>query len=414
MKLKVVLGQGQTTWTLKPERKYVVFGGGGDCDITLPQAQPGDIADRHVAFSFNTAESTWYIEDLGSTGGTYIDDRPISRFPILQQTQIAIANKVFLFATPIPLVSTEPNTSQSPSQKTYSSVQTSIQQPVQPPVYPPIQSSFQTELGSTSAAYSNVPQTQQNYREAAKPTARSFQEVLEWREYVEVQVAKHGGDSLLRRMSTRFYLGTGLRNTPWIKGYLGVADEGDQKGANFKAFDGYIIPNFQGNAKEVATGIAQQLHQLKQYEDTDCYVINLTDAHIVDSATQSFTGIELFPVKRGGIADWRKFCVVSYHRTKTYLLVENYGTDLFVSWITRFEPIPTAIIPVLWMGLAICIGFSIGNFLLALFPIAIWSLVYLLLPLVMSMSGILPKKANAMLFLALIFLVMLLFFNLII
>jgi len=305
MKLKVVLGQGQTTWTLKPEQKYIVFGGCGDCDITLPQAQPGDIDDRHIAFSFNTAESTWYIEDLNSTSGTYIGNRPITRSAILQQTQIAIANKVFLFATPI-----------SPASMTATTVQpTSNIQP--PPVY--------------GAPPQTAPMPVDTYR------PRSYEapiKVLTWSEFVENQVRK--GDNWFDRVAIRFFMVTGLRNTPWISLNDGCG------------LDGYIIPDFKEPATKIASGIEANLGQLRQYEDTDCNVVLLTDAHLVGEIPDAMLAL---PLKRGGKKDFRRFFVVSHHRIRTYVVVDNYGTDLFVGRITRFEAQLNGAVPFIFIVL---------------------------------------------------------------
>jgi hypothetical protein len=307
MKLKVTLGQGQATWTLKPDRKYV-FGSGSDCDVTLPQAQFGDVADHHLAFSFDTSENTWYVEDLGSSGGTYIENLPVSRSPILKQTRIAIANKVLLFAAPLTVASTSQNT-------------TTIQSP---PIQPP-------------PVYGFPPQTPPpaSRETFGSPVGRPYSsplKVLSWAEYVEKQVNKVS--NWFDQVAIRFFMVTGLRNTPWIS-----LNEGS-------GLDGYIIPNFKESAERVSVEIEANLDRLRQYEDTDCNVVLLTDAHIAWETPDAMLAL---PLKRGGRKDFRRFCIVSHHRIRTYVVVDNYGTDLFVGRITRFEAQLSGLVPIIWM-----------------------------------------------------------------
>lgn len=344
MRLKLVLEQTNQSWTLNPTREYII-GSGSDCDIALPYVSV--VASRHLKLGFNQLTNTWHAQDLGSSTGTFVDNQPISDYPIRSQTKLGIAGGVFLLATPEGLAVATP----LPRRPEH-----------------------------------NIPPTYGSARvqPAPAPTQRfGSLEVLSWREYVERQM--DNAPDWFGRVTTRFALATGFRNTPWIRAY-------GQTG--FNAFDGYVIPNFQEPADKVMLAIAKQLGQLQQYEGTDCWISELTDAHIVDSATQAFLGPELFPIHRGGKADYRKFCVVSYHRVRTYLLAENYGPDLFVSWITRFEPEPSPVLPRLI--------FIIGVFFWGL--LIIWLIIYLLVPKIMLDTKILPKKSNAKL---VIFLVML-------
>ncbi len=340
MRLKLKLEQTGQTWTLQPQREYIV-GSGSDCDISVPYVNIVD--SRHLKLSFNQFTNTWHVCDLNTTNLTLVDNQRITDRPITAQTRIAIANQVLFVATP---------------------------------------------EGAASPA--QTPKSGAGIRS-------SEQKVLTWKEYVDKQVKRQPAGSF-SAFAARFYLITGLRNTPWVRTY-------GQTG--FNAFDGYIIPNFNGSAKTVAEGIEEKLTKMTQYEDTNCYVAELTDAHIADSATQGFLGVELFPIRRsmGGKRDYRRFCILSYHRVRTYLLVENYGSDLFVSWVTRFEPDPTPVVPGLWLVLAICITLillavskgDVAAMGISLVPVVIWSLIYVLTPVLMQRVGILPKKSNAQL-----------------
>jgi FHA domain len=344
MRLKLVLEQTNQSWTLNPTREYII-GSGSDCDIALPYVSV--VASRHLKLSFNQLTNIWHAQDLGSANGTFVDNQPISDYPIRSDTKIAIAGGIFLLAAPEGLTPATP-----------------------PPVQP---------------QYGNY-KTQSYYSVQRSAPTNKFGslEVLTWGEYVERQMDK--APDWFGRITTRFALATGFRNTPWIRA-------SGQTG--FNAFDGYVIPDFKEPADKVALAIAEKLGKLKQYENTDCWISELTDAHIVDSETQKFSGIELFPIHRGGKADYRKFCVVSYHRVRTYLLVENYGSDLFVSWVTRFEPNPTSI----WARLTFVIS------LISLSPLIIWSLLYIAVPVLMLKNNILPKKANAKFTIFLVFLI---------
>jgi hypothetical protein len=77
--------------------------------------------------------------------------------------------------------------------------------------------------------------------------------------------------------------------------------------------------------------------------------------------------------------------------------VENYGTDLFVGWITRFEPIPTSLLPLMWLILLIIISFGLiatTNNVIAIIPVGLWFIYYCGIPFLIRKWNILPKKAN--------------------
>ncbi|RAM53235.1 MAG: hypothetical protein C6Y22_01810 [Hapalosiphonaceae cyanobacterium JJU2] len=384
MKLSLLLEQTGQSWTITPSREYVV-GSGKDCDIYLPNNN--FVSTHHLKLSFNQQSNTWHVLDLGSSHGTFVNNQPITDYPIQIQTRIAMAGGIVLVATPEVLPGT--------TQPAYTSPPRIYSSPPQPTYPPP----FQQPVGG-NPSYSL--------------------QMLTWKEYVEQQVKL--SSNFFTRIATRFSLVTGFRNTPWVRGFEGY---NNGAGNNFNAFDGYILPDFQESAETVAIAIEEKIGQMKQYEDTDCYLTRLTDAHIVDSGKQSFLGIELFPIFRGRWprADYRKFCVASYHRVRTYLLVENYGSDLFVSWITRFEPQPTIIPMILLFILACFLTFllllqsispvPLVQILMIIMPLFIWCEIYLMVPAIMQSIGILPKKANAILVMVLLILVTLIVFSVI-
>jgi hypothetical protein len=218
---------------------------------------------------------------------------------------------------------------------------------------------------------------------------------LSWRDYVNRQLKnkEYGPEKL----ATWFHMTTGLRNTPWVKSYSSEKDAG-----NFNSFEGYIIPNFKGSVEKVIGAVERELGKAAVYQDTDCYVAKLTDAHIANTLDQGLLKPEFFPIHRGSQpfpkGDYRRFCVTAYHRVRTYLLVEKYGTDLFVSWITRYEPENSFIPMILWLILAFFLSLSslaTGSAPLFLLPLVLWTEYFLLTPMIMQSAGILPNGANA-------------------
>lgn len=364
MKLKLQREGTVESWTLKPTRSYTI-GKGADCDIVLEGAM--GIAERHLQLSYNSAANGWVARDLNSGYSTTFNNQVMAHCSIVAPTRISLAGNLLLVATPETLAVTSPPPSLSPT--------------------PPYQA-------SSSPSPQQFPTTTLGWDRGTVQKKHSFSSsVLSWSQYVEAQLDSQGLADF-SRFAARFHIITGFRNTPWLRAY------GEQAN-NFNAFDGYIIPNFKGSAREVASKIEQNLGQLEKYKDTNCFVVKLTDAHIADSATQSFLGVEFFPIIRSHThnrADYRQFCVVSYHHVKTYLLVENYGEDLFVGWISRYEPYPTSgrIVFTLLLALILILPLlATGNLFIIITPILIWSEIYLMTPAIMNNLGIVPKKANA-------------------
>ena len=357
---------------LQPSREYLI-GSGQECDVQIPESDR--ISRKHLKLSFDALSNIWNIQDLSGSGSAVMDNQTITYAPIRKTAWVKIADTVILTLTP------------------------EAEAVAAPTMYSP--------SASPSATYSTNTVRNDGFREIVAPSQHSLGtiqpdsslRVLSWNQYVREQVAQHEG---ITKIATRFALLTGLRNTPWVRRY-------GQTG--FESFDGYIIPNFKGDVETVVATIEQQIGQLQQYEDTDCYVANLTDAHIADSATQKFLGVEFFPIRRDrsgkqlSRGDYRRFCVVAYHRVRSYLLIEKYGSDLFVSWITRYEPQPTPVLITLWLllaGFATLMMLGTGNVGLFIMPSLIWLEIYWLVPNFMENMDILPKRANARLLIGLI------------
>ncbi|MBW4630878.1 MAG: FHA domain-containing protein [Iphinoe sp. HA4291-MV1] len=365
MNLNLFLEQTGQSWTLRPNREYIV-GSGNDCDIPLSNVNV--VSAHHLKFIFHQPSNSWHVSDLGSSNGVFINNQRITDYPIQIQTRIAIAGGIFLVATPEEVrqvqsaIPTPPfYVPDPPPPNTFNQAQGFSPQPFQPPV----------------------------------PVTSSSLRVLTWGEYVESQVFK--AKSWWDQIAVRYFLTTGLRNTPWI------------------TFDGYIIPNFKESAEKIAVGIEANLNQLKRYEDTDCQVVLLTDAHLIDTSRAVFSGIELLALKRANRRDFRRFCVVYHHRIRTYVIVDNYGPDLFIGRLTRFESQPDGFIPVVILAVAILIalfmssafsplsatlsssGSQLTVFLWVLIIITgLWTANYLAVPWLMQRFRILPKPSNTM------------------
>jgi FHA domain len=404
MKLELSLENTNNSWPLTPDRVYIA-GSDTTCDLTLPVSE--NVRPKHLKFAFDKSNNCWSVEDLSGRRGTIVNNALVAISLLRGVSRIVISDSVVIIATPefatapaavapvVPIPAVAP-TLVAPTNQPAPNVY------MQPNAYmPPNPNTY--NAGYEVTPINNVSPSPVVRSDVSSGVSRASVEelrVLSWPQYVEKQSSEYGKKGLPSRWNVNFALKTGLRNTPWMK-----------------KVDGYIIPDFKGSVENVSFEIEKKLGLLRQYEGTDCYVSSLTDAHLANSETQSFLGIELFPVIRSrenNQADYRRFCVTAYHRVRTYLLVEKYGEDLFVSWITRFEPMPTPAVMVLWLVFA-CIltlvliistlslksGFV--GLLISILPILLWWEFYSLLPTAMSSLGILPKKSNARLITGLIF-----------
>jgi len=74
-RLVLVEGNGPPSVDLVPPETLI--GRDEGCHITIPDAS---VSHRHARVYHSDGE--WYVEDLGSTNGTYVNDRPLTR-PVL-------------------------------------------------------------------------------------------------------------------------------------------------------------------------------------------------------------------------------------------------------------------------------------------------------------------------------------------
>jgi hypothetical protein len=364
MKLKLVAEQTGQSWTLKPKRDYII-GSDSDCDINIER--PDVVSSKHLKISFNPTINTWYLYDLGSATGTFVNQQRVNDCPINSQTRIGLGNNYFLTAAPELATVAQASTAHN---STFTNDGYG-------------HNSYNNGLNGGTTAYQQ-PSHRNNL-------SSSSLKVLSWKKFVKQQIEKES--SLIDRFSTWFAMITGFRKLEWIIN------------------DSYIIPDFKGSKDRVLFEIQNQVSTLAKYQDTDCYTSQLTDAHICDDFHNSGAGF--FPIKRGvgknKKSDYRDFTVTSYNRVRNYLLVEEYGTDLFISWITRFEPeaestsITSSLGIILLIDLILIIASAasdgFGGFIAGLFWAAylifFWCQIFVLAPLVMVFLKILPKKQNA-------------------
>lgn len=74
--------------------KEVVVGRGADCDI---QVDRDSVSRRHARFVLD--DEYWYVEDLGSTNGTYVNDAPVRQAPLRDSDLVKIGAAIFKFLT---------------------------------------------------------------------------------------------------------------------------------------------------------------------------------------------------------------------------------------------------------------------------------------------------------------------------
>jgi diguanylate cyclase (GGDEF)-like protein len=72
----------------------IVVGRGSDCDIQIDR----DSVSRRHARAFRV-DDQWFVEDLGSTNGSYINDVPIQRSPLRDSDYVKIGSAIFKFLT---------------------------------------------------------------------------------------------------------------------------------------------------------------------------------------------------------------------------------------------------------------------------------------------------------------------------
>jgi hypothetical protein len=88
-RLVLLEGVGPASATLRtPE---TTFGRDPSCTFTIPDSS---VSHRHARVYHSDGE--WYIEDLGSTNGTYVNERPLNRPVVLRiGDRVAMGRSVF-------------------------------------------------------------------------------------------------------------------------------------------------------------------------------------------------------------------------------------------------------------------------------------------------------------------------------
>jgi pSer/pThr/pTyr-binding forkhead associated (FHA) protein len=73
----LVEGKGPPTVDLVPPE--TLMGRDASCHVAIPDSS---VSHRHARIYHSDGE--WYVEDLGSTNGTFVNDRPLTRPVVLR------------------------------------------------------------------------------------------------------------------------------------------------------------------------------------------------------------------------------------------------------------------------------------------------------------------------------------------
>jgi hypothetical protein len=370
MQLKLFIERLGKSYTLKPGRNVVV-GSSSDCDIAVPSK----VQEKLLRFNFDSTTQAWTVEAL-SDSGMLVNDQPSSHEVLREITRIKTKGGT-LIATP--------EGAQQPVLKDTLVYNGSAHAAMPQAIKEEAAQRFQ----SAQAGLSNFVEKATNdyvnrQRTAARRPSSSLKEIS-WADFAKARSGRPNRD-----WQTWYHLITGIRTAIWIKPY------------SAEAFDGFIIPNFRGSIDNVVNAIEANVSNLGGYDDTECAPVRLTDGHISDSRYSSLSEIEFRPIKRSlsNEPDHRRFYVTTYHRVRNYLLCEKYGKDLFVSWITRFEPeepegngLTALLFPALIGFCFLAIG-EIWAWLSPL-PFIMWIEIFIITPAIMAKYDIIPRRSNA-------------------
>lgn len=94
--LKIFIEGRENSWTLKPDREYII-GSGGDCHISFPEEE---IANQQLKFKFDYSSNRWYVENLDQSHLAYFNNEPLTEYSITNECNISIGNQLFFVATP--------------------------------------------------------------------------------------------------------------------------------------------------------------------------------------------------------------------------------------------------------------------------------------------------------------------------
>jgi pSer/pThr/pTyr-binding forkhead associated (FHA) protein len=76
---QLVLAEGKGPPSVDLVPPETVIGRDASCHVTIPDAS---VSHRHARVYHSDGE--WYVEDLGSTNGTFVNDRPLTRPVVLR------------------------------------------------------------------------------------------------------------------------------------------------------------------------------------------------------------------------------------------------------------------------------------------------------------------------------------------
>jgi pSer/pThr/pTyr-binding forkhead associated (FHA) protein len=74
---------------------WITVGRDESCHVTIPDSS---VSHRHARIYHSDGE--WYVEDLGSTNGTFVNDRPLTRPIVLRPGDTVSIGRSTLEARP--------------------------------------------------------------------------------------------------------------------------------------------------------------------------------------------------------------------------------------------------------------------------------------------------------------------------
>lgn len=89
--LKLPTEQGEKTIIIQ-EKSEALIGRDGECDLCVTDTA---VSARHARFSYHHKQ--WWLEDLGSTNGTHINDEPLKTPVILVEGDVVRCGNSVLF-----------------------------------------------------------------------------------------------------------------------------------------------------------------------------------------------------------------------------------------------------------------------------------------------------------------------------
>lgn len=158
----IILQDGKVLNEVELDKQQIVIGRDEKNVICL-----GDISVSRRHALLTCALDEYFIEDLGSTNGTLLNDRPISKHMLKDGDQIRVGEYVLSFERTVPqlIMDDDPEKTQVINMNT--------QRPTAPPVSKPSSSPFSRPAAQSSSSPFSRPATKSSSSGASSPFSRS-------------------------------------------------------------------------------------------------------------------------------------------------------------------------------------------------------------------------------------------------